>query len=108
MELLTEKGVCQLLQKQKEFFASGQTLPITFRIEMLHKLKNAILANQSKLEQALFADLGKSRQESYSSEIGSFEKVDAAHSRQVADDCFQLQKLRNETAIRKRIDHRSV
>ncbi len=85
MELLTEKGVCQLLQKQKVFFASGQTLPITFRIEMLHKLKNAILANQSKLEQALFADLGKSRQESFSSEIG-FVLSEITHS------CSHLKK----------------
>lgn len=70
MELLTEQRISQLLQKQREFFATGKTLRPEFRLNMLRKLKNAILARQGTLEQALFADLGKSKQESYSSEIG--------------------------------------
>ena len=70
MELLTDDFVGRLLNKQKEFFASGKTLELQFRLAQLKKLKNAILSNQTELEKALADDLGKSRQESYSSEIG--------------------------------------
>ncbi len=70
MELLTDDFVGGLLKEQKNFFATGKTLGLQFRLEQLKKLKNAILSNQEKLEKALYADLGKSRQESYTSEIG--------------------------------------
>ena len=32
----------QLLQKQREFFCSGATLPVNFRIAMLRKLRSAV------------------------------------------------------------------
>lgn len=70
MELLTEKFVENILKLQKQFFNEGKTLSLSFRIDALNKLKNAILSFQTELETALSKDLGKSRQESYSSEIG--------------------------------------
>ena len=68
--MLTEKFVENILKLQKQFFNEGKTLSLSFRIDALNKLKNAILSFQTELETALSKDLGKSRQESYSSEIG--------------------------------------
>lgn len=70
MELLTDDFVGGLLNKQKEFFAEGNTLGLKFRLEQLKKLRAAIISNQTDLEKALASDLGKSRQESYTTEIG--------------------------------------
>ena len=36
------------------------TLPLSFRIENLKKLKNALIKNEAKLEEALYKDLGRS------------------------------------------------
>ena len=70
MELLTDARIQDLLSRQKKFFAEGNTLSLTSRTNALQKLKTEILARQEELERALSADLGKSRQESYTSEIG--------------------------------------
>lgn len=59
-----------ILQKQKDFFRQGNTLDYDFRVEQLNKLKKSILKYEKDIEQALFLDLGKSRFESYESEIG--------------------------------------
>lgn len=55
---------------QKAYFATGATLPISFRLEQLKALKTAILAHESDICLALKEDLGKSRHESYMCEIG--------------------------------------
>lgn len=70
MELLTEEFAGKLLRRQKEFFSKGETLSYRYRMEQLQKLKSAVLAYERELETALAADLGKSRLESYSTEIG--------------------------------------
>lgn len=66
----TAQEINQLLNSQKQYFAQGHTRPYEFRIKQLTRLKQTILDNQSELEQALYADLGKSSFESYTSEIG--------------------------------------
>lgn len=59
-----------VLQKQKEYFNSGVTLDINFRIKMLKKLYVAIEKNEEEIKKALFQDLGKSDFESFLCEIG--------------------------------------
>ena len=59
-----------LLQRQCTFFQSGRTLPTKFRIQMLKKLKKAIRKHETEIAEALYTDLGKSRNESYMCEIG--------------------------------------
>lgn len=59
----------QLLQKQRDFFNTQQTKDIKFRIAALKKLKAAILNNSAKITDALYADLHKSYEEAYLSEI---------------------------------------
>lgn len=60
----------KLLDRQREFFLSGKTLPIAYRKEALKKLYKAVEDNEALLTDALYSDLGKSRQESYMCEIG--------------------------------------
>lgn len=60
----------KLLDGQREFFLTGKTLPIAYRREALKKLYKAVEDNEALLADALYSDLGKSRQESYMCEIG--------------------------------------
>ena len=59
-----------LLKLQKEFFGSGKTLSVKFRIEMLKVLYNSVKAHETQIKDALYKDLGKSEFESYMCETG--------------------------------------
>lgn len=67
---MTEQEIQTILEKQRNFFTTGQTLPVSFRLEMLQKLKQSILDHEADLNAALKKDLGKSRMESYMCEVG--------------------------------------
>lgn len=67
---MTEQEIRQILEKQHRLFQEGATLPVSFRLSQLQKLKDGIRRYEEKLDQALEADLGKSRMESYMCEIG--------------------------------------
>ena len=60
----------QLLQNQREFFRSGATLPVDFRVTMLRKLRSAVERYEDEISAALKADLGKSDYEGFMCEIG--------------------------------------
>lgn len=60
----------EVLNKQQDFFSSGNTLPVENRISALRKLRAAIHRHEAALTDALKADLGKSSSESYMCEIG--------------------------------------
>lgn len=63
-------NVDQLLKQQREYFRSGATLPVEFRISMLKKLYKTIKKYEYEIVEALNNDLGKSDYESYLCEIG--------------------------------------
>ncbi|MGY6559256.1 MAG: aldehyde dehydrogenase [Nitritalea sp.] len=58
-----------LIEKQRTFFNSGATRPLDFRIEALTRLKDAITSHEADIVGALKADLGKSHEEAYLTEI---------------------------------------
>ena len=60
----------QILQSQREHFSSGATLPVSFRVEMLKKLYQSILAHEPEINAALKSDLGKGDFEGFMCEIG--------------------------------------
>ena len=60
----------ELLQKQKDYFRTGETRDIEFRISKLKRLKKAIKIYEQKVLDALKEDLGKPEQESFFSEVG--------------------------------------
>ena len=66
----TKEDIHSIVEKQREFFLSNQTLDISFRKKQLIKLRNAISNNQEKLEKALFEDLGRCDAEAYFCDIG--------------------------------------
>lgn len=66
-----------LIQAQRNFFATGATLPIEFRLDQLKKLKQAILEYQDDIVAAARADLGRPEFEAYF-EIGTISEVTLA------------------------------
>ena len=62
--------IVQILEAQRSFFRSGATLPVKFRVEQLKKLYGAVKKYEAEIEDALRADLGKSRFEGFMCETG--------------------------------------
>lgn len=60
----------ELIQKQRDFFQTDKTKKLSYRIEALQTLKNAIKDHEKELSQALREDLNKSEFDAYSTEIG--------------------------------------
>jgi acyl-CoA reductase-like NAD-dependent aldehyde dehydrogenase len=67
-----------LVQQQRAFFSTGQTKDITFRLEQLQKLRQAVKAHQDKVLEAVKADLQKPEAEAYITEIGVVKEIDYA------------------------------
>ena len=67
---MSTQNIDTILESQKKFFASGATLPISFRIEMLKRLYNSVKKHETEIEAALTADLGKSAFEGFMCEVG--------------------------------------
>lgn len=67
---MTQEEIYRLTEKQRQFFESGKTLSIDFRISMLKRLYNSIKSHEGEIAAALTADLGKSSYESFMCEIG--------------------------------------
>ena len=66
----SEKDIQNIVEKQRAFFRTGQTLDINFRLDMLKKLKQVVIDNEEAFEQVLNEDLGKSKVEAYLCDIG--------------------------------------
>ena len=66
----TQQSIHELVEKQRKFFKSGQTLNLNWRIEQLKKLREALYKNQNELEEALKVDLGRHDAEAYFCDIG--------------------------------------
>ena len=64
------KAIDQLLESQRQYFLSGETLPVEFRIAMLQRLRESVRRREPDISKALTADLGKSGYEGYMCEIG--------------------------------------
>ena len=78
MAQLTTISTQDLLSKQRQFLATGQTQDVSFRIRQLRRLRQAVTANQEKIVAALKADLHKPIFESYLGEILSVHEIDYA------------------------------
>lgn len=63
-------NISEIVIKQREFFKEGKTFDVNYRIEMLKKLKQAIIEHQEDIFKALKEDLGKSETEGYMCEVG--------------------------------------
>ncbi len=63
-------NIHDLVTRQRRFFDTGATRPLSFRLDMLKRLRKALLENEALFNEALKSDLNKSTMESYMSEIG--------------------------------------
>ena len=66
----TEKKLEQLVAKQRDYFAKGETLSVEKRLQALERLEKALRNGEEELCRAMKADLGKSRTEGYMCEVG--------------------------------------
>ena len=67
---MNREDITTLVAKQRRYFASHATLPVSVRIDALKRLKHAIQENESRIAEALQSDLGKSGFEGYMCETG--------------------------------------
>lgn len=63
--MLTQLPVTDIIQKQREFFATGTTKDVKWRREQLKRLKQAVVDNQEAIIKAVQADLGRPEFEAY-------------------------------------------
>lgn len=59
-----------IVEKQKNFYNTNKTKEIKYRIKYLKKLKESIIENENKINEALMKDLNKSPYETYMTEVG--------------------------------------
>jgi len=59
-----------LVSRQREYFNSGATRPLSFRLEALRKLQKALRNHESLIREAMKSDLNKSAFEAYMTETG--------------------------------------
>jgi aldehyde dehydrogenase (NAD+)/aldehyde dehydrogenase (NAD(P)+) len=90
MILTTKSNIPELLQKQKDFFDTGTTKNINFRLAQLKKLKQLIKTHESEIIQALKADLHKSEFETYATELFITREID-----------YAIKHLKNWTKLQK-------
>ena len=60
----------QIVARQRAYFATGATLPASFRRQALDALRASILRHENDINDALMQDLGKSPSETYMCETG--------------------------------------
>ena len=67
----TKESIHNVVETQREYFKSGQTLDVNFRIRQLETLRSAIKAFEDEIKEALYEDLGRSESEAYLLDIGT-------------------------------------
>ena len=67
---MTEQEINAIVTAQRKYFQMGATLPVSFRIDALRRLYDAVSGSEKEIHDALQKDLGKSGFESYMCETG--------------------------------------
>ena len=67
---MTSHEIQNLLERQRRFYRSGVTIPVSFRIEQLKKLYSVVKKYEMEINDALKQDLGKSHYEGFICESG--------------------------------------
>ena len=67
---MTEQEIKDIVTRQRKYFQTGATLPVSSRLAALQKLYHAISGHEAEIHDALKKDLGKSGFESYMCETG--------------------------------------
>lgn len=67
----TKETIHELVTEQREYFHSGETLDVSWRMKQLLKLRRAVESHEKELTDALTADLGRSYAEGYFCDVGT-------------------------------------
>ena len=67
----TKDEIHQIVLSQKDYFLSGETLDVKYRIAQLKKLKQALIDYEQDIVDAIKVDLNRSDAEAYFCDIGS-------------------------------------
>ncbi len=62
------------IEALRQYFQSGATQPFAFRLLQLKRVKQIVLDNEQALYKALHADLKKTDEDAWATEIGFFFK----------------------------------
>jgi acyl-CoA reductase-like NAD-dependent aldehyde dehydrogenase len=73
--MLTTSRIRDVIEAQRQFFATGKTKDLDFRIEQLQRLKQAVIDSQELVLDALNQDLKKSEVEAYLTEVGVIREI---------------------------------
>lgn len=84
MENTSNARIDDILQKQKEYFSTGETKDIKFRKEQLRKFLTALEKYEDRIAKALWNDLHKSYEEAYLTEIALVKSEIRSHLKHVA------------------------
>ena len=76
--MFTQLAVSDIIRRQRDFFKTGKTKDVAFRIEQLKTLKQAVIEHQPAILEALKADLNKPEFEAYATEIVVIKEIDYA------------------------------
>ncbi|OLS26546.1 MAG: Aldehyde dehydrogenase [Candidatus Heimdallarchaeota archaeon LC_3] len=68
-DVSTVKMIHETLLMQKEYFKTGETLDVEFRLEQLKKLKSALYENESKIQEVIYNDMKKPYFELFTTEL---------------------------------------
>ena len=66
----TQERIHEIVETQRAYFRTGETLDVSWRIAQLKKLKKAVADREGMLSDALREDLGKSPVEAYLCDLG--------------------------------------
>ena len=69
--MISQSYIENLLEEQRQFFRTGKTLDISFRIKQLKRLKACVIRYEKEIEEALTKDLGRHMAEAYFCDIGT-------------------------------------
>lgn len=83
MENTSTERIQEISRLQKEYFSTGATLDVAFRKKMLVRMLEAMEKWESRLADALWADLHKSYEEAYLTEISIVKGEIRTHLRHV-------------------------
>lgn len=70
--------ITKIIEQQRNFFSSGQTKDVNFRLEQLKKLKQLVTEHEKQITQVLKADLNKPEFEAYVTEIRVIQEISYA------------------------------
>ena len=79
----SRQDILDICSRQKEYFKTGETLDVSFRKKMLGKFLQAMDKWEPKLADALWADLHKSYEEAYLTEISIVKGEISNHKKHV-------------------------